>query len=151
MLINIAIFSCVIFLTLSTATVFAQENEEVEVDFPFAYTQSVVRNSDGQLIVYQENYSPRLSNVQIFNQFLDQQIQQGDAELTILDTGQENLEMIQFQTTEVFESEQLRAWDNLLGKINDEFYNLAIIFHEGYPVSKGDVLTITWTFMRQNV
>ena len=140
----------IVLITIPNIVNAQNQEEEIVVDFPFAYTQSVVRNSENQLIVYQENYSPRISNTQFFNQFLDEQVKQGDAKLTILDLGSETLEMIQIETTEVFEFNQLRAWDNLLGKTDDKFYNFAIIFHEGYPVLEGDVLTITWTFMRQS-
>jgi len=147
---KIVVFSVMI-LSLFPTVIFAQTQEEVEADFPFAYTQSVVRNSDGQLIVYQENYSPRVSNPQIFLQFLEEQVESGNAEIIVFDTGIELLNMYQLETSEVFEFDQLRAWDNLVGKMDGESYNLAIIFHEGYQVSEGDVLTITWSFVRQNV
>lgn len=139
----------VVFLTFPINSMAQEQQEEITVDFPFAYTQSVVRNSAGDLIVYQENYSPIVSNQELFNDLLNQQVARGEAELILLDLGDRTLELIQFQTTEVFEYDQLRAWDELRGTFDDEVVRFVIFFHEGYPVSEGDVLTITWSFVRQ--
>lgn len=138
-----------VLMTIPNIVIAQDQEEEIVVDFPFAFTQSVVRSSEGDLVVYQENYAPRVANIEIFNEFLDQQVEQGEAELILLDVGNRILEMIQFETTEVFEFDQLRAWDQLLGIRNNQTINLVAFFHEGYPVSEGDVITITWTFFRQ--
>jgi len=149
-------YSKIIFFLLFTVlitipnNIIAQNQEEVVVDFPLAYTQSVVRSPQGDLLVYQENYAPRVSNSALFNEFLNQQLNQDDAELILLDLGDRTMEMIQLQTSEVFEFDQLRAWDQLGGIINDEQFNFVTFFHEGYPVSKGDIITINWTFVRQS-
>lgn len=149
-------YSKIIFFLLLTVlitipnNVIAQNQEEIVVDFPLAYTQSVVRSPEGELLVYQENYAPRVSNLEIFNEFLNQQLNQGDAELILLDLGNQTMEMIQLQTSEVFEFDQLRSWDKLGGIIDDKQFSFVVFFHEGYPVSKGDVITINWTFFRQS-
>ncbi len=149
-------YSKIIFFLLFTVlitipnNIIAQNQEEVVVDFPLAYTQSVVRSPQGDLLVYQENYAPRISNSALFNEFLNQQLNQDDAELILLDLGDRTMEMIQLQTSEVFEFDQLRSWDQLGGLINDEQFYFVTFFHEGYPVSKGDIITINWTFVRQS-
>lgn len=135
-----------IILFLIPASIYAQTEEEV--DFPFSYTQSTVRNSDGALIVYQENYSPRLENTEIFHLFLDVEKNSDDANVTLFDIGESTYELIQFETKETFDSDQLRAWDSLLGSRNEETVSLAIFFHEGYPVLEGEDLTINWAFIR---
>ena len=126
-------------------TIWAQSQDE---NFPFSYTQSAVRDPDGTLIIYQENYSPRLQDPELFNEFLNAEIESGDAKLTVLDAGNTTFEMIQFETNEEFTHEQLRAWDNLLGVRDDETIGLAIFFHEGYPVLAGEKLIINWVFVR---
>jgi hypothetical protein len=126
-------------------SIWAQSQEE---NFPFSYTQSAVRDPDGTLIIYQENYSPRLQDPQLFNEFLNAEIESGDAALTVLTAGNSTFEMIQFETNEKFTSEQLRAWDNLLGVRDDETIGLAIFFHEGYPVLAEEELIINWVFVR---
>jgi len=144
---KIILFSLVGFiLFLIPVTIFAQTEEEVP--FPFSLTQSTVRNSDGALIVYQENYSPRLDNTETFHLFLDAEKNTEDANVTLLDIGGETHELIQFETKETFASDQLRAWDNLLGAQDEEVVSLAIFFHEGYPVLEGEELTINWAFIR---
>jgi hypothetical protein len=143
---KIIIFSLVGFILLVVPVgIWAQNQDE---NFPFSYTQSAVRDPDGRLIVYQENYSPRLQDPELFNEFLNAEIESGDASLTVLDAGNTTFEMIQFETNEKFTSEQLRAWDNLLGVRDDETIGLAIFFHEGYPVLAGEELIINWVFVR---
>ncbi|MGH7884707.1 MAG: hypothetical protein ACRENO_03315 [Thermodesulfobacteriota bacterium] len=127
------------------ASIWAQNQDE---NFPFSYTQSAVRSPEGTLIVYQENYSPRLQDPELFNEFLNAEIRSGDASLTVLAAGNSTFEMIQFETNEKFTFEQLRAWDNLLGVRNEETVGLAIFFHEGYPVLSGEELIINWVFIR---
>ncbi len=143
---KIIILSIVGFILLIVpASIWAQNQDE---DFPFSYTQSAVREPDGTLIIYQENYSPRLQDSELFNEFLNAEIRTGDASLTLLNAGNSTFEMIQFETNEKFTSEQLRAWDNLLGVRNEETVGLAIFFHEGYPVLEGEELIINWVFVR---
>ena len=144
---KIILFSLVgLILFLIPASIYAQIEEEVS--FPFSYTQSIVRNSDGALIVYQENYSPRLENIDTFHLFLDAEKNSDDANVTLFDIDDSAYELIQFETKESFDSDQLRAWDNLLGSRDAETVSLAIFFHEGYPVLEGDDLTINWAFIR---
>jgi len=144
---KIILFSLVGFiLFLIPATIYAQIEEEVP--FPFSYTQTTVRNSNGELIVYQENYSPRLENTETFHLFLDAEKNTEDANVTYFNIDVDAYELIQFKTTETFGDDQLRAWDALLGSRNSERVNLAIFFHEGYPVLESDELTINWAFIR---
>ena len=144
---KIILFSLVGFiLFLIPATIYAQIEEEVP--FPFSYTQTTVRNSNGELIVYQENYSPRLENTETFHLFLDAEKNTEDANVTYFNIDVDAYELIQFETTETFGDDQLRAWDALLGSRNLERVNLAIFFHEGYPVLEGDDITINWAFIR---
>lgn len=128
-------------------TVSGQTADEPE-PFIFAYTQSIVRNPEGTLLVYQENFAVRVSNHDRFNTFLDQQIDSGQVKLTLIDNFGQLQEMIEVTSTVTFESEELRAWDSIGGRIGDKSYRFAIIYHEGYPVSAGDILTVTWTFIR---
>ena len=137
---------CGIILFLIPISIYAQV--EQDVDFPFSYTQSTVRNTNGELIVYQENYSPRLENNEQFHLFLNAEKNSDDANVTFFDIGETKYELIQFETTETFDSDQLRAWDNLLGSRGSETISLAIFFHEGYPVLEGEDLTINWAFIR---
>lgn len=144
---KIILFSIVgLILFLIPVSIYAQIEEDVP--FPFSYTQSTVRNSDGALIVYQENYSPRLENTETFHLFLDAEKNSADSNVTLFDISGSTYELIQFETKETFSSDQLRAWDNLLGSRDAETVSLAIFFHEGYPVLDGDDLTINWAFIR---
>jgi len=144
---KIILFSIVgLILFLIPVSIYAQIEEDVP--FPFSYTQSTVRNSDGALIVYQENYSPRLENTETFHLFLDAEKNSEDSNVTLFDISGSTYELIQFETKETFSSDQLRAWDNLLGSRDAETVSLAIFFHEGYPVLDGDDLTINWAFIR---
>jgi len=146
---KIIIFSLVI-LALVPATTLVYAQEEIEVEFPFTYTQSVVRNSDGQLVAYQENYSPRIGNENRLNEFLVSQADSEEVNVRMLDINGDLYPMFEIETHETFTFYQLRAWDELLAKIGEEFYQLSIIFHEGYPVLEGDELTIRWVFVRSS-
>ena len=128
-------------------TVWAQTLDDSE-PFIFAYTQSAVRNPEGTLLVYQENFVVRVSNPDRFNTFLDQQIDSGGAKVTLIDNFGQIQEMIEVTSTTTFETDELRAWDSIGGKIGDKSYRFAIIYHEGYPVTEGDILTVVWTFIR---
>ena len=134
---------------LGFITVWAQTPYDSD-PYIFAYTQSIVRSHEGTLLVYQENFAVRVSNHDQFNTFLDQQIDSGEVKVTLIDNFGQIQEMIQVTSSTTFESEELRAWDSIGGRIEDKSYRFAIIYHEGYPVSKGDTITINWTFVRQS-
>ena len=128
-------------------SVFAQSDDEIN-DFPLVYAESVLRNANGELIVYKENYSINLMNQKFLHQLLDQEKREGN-NATLIDIGGQTHEMISILTTEVFTTEDLRGWDALGIFIKDDKYKrLALFLHEGYPVISGDELTINWTFVR---
>lgn len=134
-------------LAFGSVSVWAQSQEGVG-PFVSAFTQSIVRDSEGILLVYQENFAVRIANHEIFNTFLDQQIDSGQVKLTLVDNFGQSLEMIEINTTQAFDTDELRAWDAIGGRSGDDNYRFATIYHEGYPVSDGDILTVTWTFIR---
>lgn len=128
-------------------SVFAQSDDEIN-EFPLVYAESILRNADGDLIVYKENFSIHLMNQELLNQLLDQEKREGN-NATLIDIGGVTHEMIHIETTETFTTEDLRGWDALGIFINNEEYQrLALFLHEGYPVIPGDELTIIWTFVR---
>ena len=130
-----------------TLSVFGQSDEDIN-EFPLVYAESILRNAEGDLIVYKENYSIHLTNRELLHQLLDQEKRAGN-NATLIDIGGLTHEMITIETSEVFTTEDLRGWDALGIFINDDQYQrLALFLHEGYPVIPGDELTINWTFVR---
>ena len=129
------------------SSVLGQTDEEIN-KFPLVYAESILRNANGDLIVYKENYSINLMNNELLHQLLDQEKREGN-NATLIDIGGVTHEMITIETTELFTTEDLRGWDALGIFINGEQYQrLALFLHEGYPVIPGDELTIFWTFVR---
>lgn len=141
-------FLIIPFLILAFGSVSVWAQSQGVEPFVSAFTQSVVRNSEGTLLVYQENFAVRIANPVIFNTFLNQQIEFNEVKLTLIDNFGQRLEMIQINTTQAFDTEELRAWDAIGGRSGEQNYRFATIYHEGYPVSDGDILTVTWTFIR---
>lgn len=145
---KILIFSSIALLSMIfPLSVFGQSDEDIN-EFPLVYAESILRNANGDLIVYKENFSIHLMNQELLHQLLDQEKRQGN-NATLIDIGGVTHEKISIETTESFTSEDLRGWDALGIFINDEKYErLALFLHEGYPVIPGDELTIIWTFVR---
>lgn len=148
---KILLISSVAFLglILPLTSVFGQSDEDIN-EFPIVYAESILRDKNGDLIVYKENYSIQLLNNFYLNQLLDQEKREGN-NATLIDIGGVTHEMITIKTSEVFTTTDLRGWDALGIFINDDqeqYERLALFLHEGYPVIPGDELTIFWTFVR---
>lgn len=145
---KIIIFTFITFLgSIIPISIFAQSDEEIN-EFPLVYAESILRDADGNLIVYKENYSIHLMNQEYLHGLLDQEKREGN-NATLIDVGGITHEMISVETKEVFTTEDLRGWDALGIFINDDEYKrLALFLHEGYPVIPGDELFIKWTFVR---
>lgn len=146
---KILILSSIVILGLifPLLSVFGQSDDETN-EFPLVYAESILRDKNGYLVVYKENFSINLMNNELLHQLLDQEKREGN-NATLINIGGITHEMISIETTESFTTEDLRGWDALGIFINEEQYErLALFLHEGYPVIPGDELTIIWNFVR---
>jgi len=118
---------------------------EIE-DEIFIFVQTTVRNSDGQLIVYLESSKFTDLNLKLLGPFLDFEASRGnDPVVTINENEYQVIRRVQSKT---FPSDDLVASTILSDTVDGKLTMLARFAHDGYPVSPGDTLESTWTFIR---
>ncbi len=131
----------------STIIVFAQQNDRLENDDLFISVQTILRDSDGNLIAYLESTKFTDLNRPALERFLDYEASRGDDPVTRING--ENYQVIRRAQDYTFDSESVIGSTNIYDTIDDQTILLARFAHDGYPVEKGDTLESIWTFVRK--
>ena len=140
------ILTGLVFLVMISAT---NSSQAIETDINkgiFIFVQTTVRNSDGQLVVYLESSKFTDLNLELLGPFLDFEATRGNDPVITLDG--EEYQVIRRVQSKTFTSEDLVASTILSDNMDGELVMLARFAHDGYPVSKGDILESMWTFIR---
>lgn len=138
----IAIFVVTFFVT---DFAFAQHTSTLN-DKIFVFVQTMLRNSDGQLITYLESNKFTDLNLQALDSFLDFEASSGNDPVITLDG--KDYQLIRRSRTITFDSDNVVASTTLSEKVEGQTGLLVRFAHDGYPVVAGDELTSIWTFLR---
>jgi len=139
-------------ITLIVLNVFlfaaAQTADEERNTIRYAYTQTVVRDEAGYLILYYETDRISFHNIPRIHEIFDYSIAFGNATVVMTDIDENPHQWINNPVSERFEGNDVRS-TTALGDIVDGEPIPAISFtHDGYFLSEGDVLTVLWTLVR---
>lgn len=115
-------------------------------DDMFVFVQSIVRNSDGVLLLYLESTKFTDLNLLALESFLDFEASSGNDPIIIINETQ--FQVIQRIQTHTYTSEELVASTLLFDNVDGQSSLLARFAHDGYSVESGDVLESIWTFVR---
>lgn len=146
MIAKIATIFVIMLLPVMLGDSFAQSQATDSDDTLFIFVQIIIRNSDGQLVTYLESHRIAIVNLEALNEFLDFETKSGKD--PIIDVGGQPFQLIKRLKTITFESDTVLATTSLSDSIDDSVVLLAQFDHDGYPVVKGDELTMIWTIIR---
>ena len=134
------------FLVVMSLTNFSQAYETNIEDGIFIFVQTTVRNSDGQLVVYLESSKFTDLNLELLGPFLDFEASRGDDPTVTI--NEKEYQVIRRVQSKTFPVDDLVASTILSDTVDGKLTMLARFAHDGYPVSPGDTLESTWTFIR---
>jgi len=115
-------------------------------DDVFIFVQTIVKNSDGQLVAYLESSKFTNLNQSALDSFLDFEASSGNDPIATINDKQ--FQILRRVQTQLFNSEELVASTNLFDNVDGKPVLLARFAHDGYTVISGDTLESVWTFIR---
>ena len=135
----LSIVLCIVFVSL-IGNSFAQTDQKSST---FIFAQTVIRNSDGQLVAYLEANKISVPDFDLLNKYLDTQSPQQ----TFVDAGQ-SYDLIHLEFTEKINRNQVLS-KTAFGIVTDnKQIMMAFSDHDGFPVDSGDTITLFWTIVR---
>jgi hypothetical protein len=137
--------SLVLLLLIPTSNAFGAYQTELGDDI-FILVQSIVRNSDGLLMVYLESTKFSDLNLSSLESFLDFETSRGNDPIITIDETQ--FQVIRRVQSQSFNSEGLVPSTVLLDNVDEKPLVLARFAHDGYSVVPGDTIESIWTFVR---
>jgi len=141
----IVCFVTVILLGISLTSYSFGQFVPHERDKTFVFVQSILTNSDGQLITYLASSKFTYLNFAELDLFLERELSPADPVITI---GEKDYQLIRRQKVVAVESETVVASTLLMDNQKGESIFLARFAHDGYPAVPGDELKSIWTFLR---
>ena len=137
--------SLVLLLLIPTGNAFGAYQTELGDDI-FILVQSIVRNSDGSLIVYLESTKFSNLNLSALESFLDFETSRGNDPIITIDENK--FQVIRRAQSQSYNSEELVASTILFDNVDEKPLVLARFAHDGYSVVPGDTTESIWTFVR---
>ena len=137
--------SLVLLLLIPTGNAFGAYQTELGDDI-FIFVQSIVRNSDGSLIVYLESIKFSYLNLSALESFLDFETSRGNDPMITIDENE--FQVIRRVQSQSFNSEGSVASTILFDNVGEKPLVLARFAHDGYSVVHGDTIESIWTFVR---
>lgn len=136
-----AFFALVLFLPSFVLAFGQSDNDQIYVS-----VQTMLRNSDGKLVVYLESSKFSYVDFQALKSFLDYEISvENDPVITI--DGKKYV-LVQRMQQITYDSDSVIASTSLHDSFEGKTILLARFVHDGYPIIAGDELTSIWTFLR---
>ena len=111
----------------------------------FIFVQTIVKNSDGQLVTYLTSDKFSELDLDKLQTLLKNEDSEGDPIVTI--DGQEFRVTQRLQKLQSLE-ENVIASTLIALKQNDDLIQVARFAHDGYPIVEGDEVFSVWTFIR---
>lgn len=109
----------------------------------FVFVQTVVRNSDGQMVAYLEANKVFVPNFDLLNLYLDTQ----PTQQTVVNAGQ-NYDLIHLEFPEKISEYAVKSKTAFGIVAGSQQVMIAYSDHDGYPVVSGDTITSIWTVIR---
>ena len=117
-----------------------------ESEIPFIQVQTTLRDTNGGLIAYLESTKFTDINYNALGPFLETHVSPTDP---IFEVNTQKFQLITRTIEIIIEKENVVASTLLFDNGIEKNTLLARFAHDGYPVIPGDVVTSTWTFVRQ--
>jgi len=121
------------------------ENNIFSKNQVFIFVQTIVENSDDQLVTYLT--SDKFSDLDLRNLdiLLDSEVSEKDPVITI---NGKKYQVIKRKITINYDKENVIASTLLAHTLNEKLIKVARFAHDGYPIVSGDKVQSIWTFLR---
>ncbi len=121
------------------------ENNFLSKTETFIFVQTLVENSDDQIVTYLTSDKFSDLNVRDLDILLDSEVTENDPVITI--NGQK-YQVIKRKLTINYDKENVIASTLLAHTLNEKLITVARFAHDGYPIVSGDRVQSIWTFLR---
>ena len=111
----------------------------------FIFVQTIVQNSEGQIVTYLASDKFTDVNTESLNFLLDSLATENDP---IVSIGDNKYQIIKRKQTIDYEKKNVIASTIITQNQNDVLKQVARFAHDGYPIVEGDRVVSIWTFIR---
>ena len=111
----------------------------------FIFVQTLVENSEGQILTYLASDKFVDVNIESLNFLLDSEASEKDPVVII---GDNKYQVITRQQSVVYDKKNVIASTMVAHNQNDELKPVARFAHDGYHLVEGDRVVSVWTFIR---
>ncbi len=139
----------VIFIASFTSLSFAQSSANLPEFFSerdtFVFVQTLLENSDGQVVTYLTSDKFTDLNKDALQKLLDKEVSDKDP---IIEINGEKFQVIKRKLTITYDKENVIASTILADSTEGVLTTVARFAHDGYPIVEGDKVHSIWTFLR---
>jgi len=111
----------------------------------FIFVQTIVQNSEGQLVTYLTSDKFTDIDQKGLNSLLDDNVSENDP---IINIEGKKFQIIQRQLNIIYDRENVISSTIMAYAQNDSLKTVARFAHDGYPIVQGEKVTSIWTFIR---
>jgi len=142
-------FSLSVLLVLNFTLYAAAQETSSDMNITFLWAHSTVRDSNGYLVAYLENFRIHIVDLVRFNQIIDANIAMAKAEVVNTEIFDEPHEWITITDTATYDQPTVHSTTALGDVAPDGTTKTAVYFlNDGYTFDAGDQLRVTWVISR---
>ncbi len=142
------IFSVVTVFALSTVLIAFAQTPADDNGISFIYAQSIVRNSEGQLISYLETFRINLIAPDRVNSAASYEVNFGKKEFVVTEIDGKPHQWIKINRPITYDAKTVSSTTILGDVIDGKEVSYATFGNDGYNIDAGDELTVRWTVAR---
>jgi len=139
----------IIFIASLTSLSFAQSPANLPEFFSerdtFVFVQTLLENSDGQVVTYLTSDKFTDLNKAALQKLLDKEVSEKDP---IIEINGEKFQVIKRKLTIIYDKENVIASTILADSDDNKLTVVARFAHDGYAIVDGDKVHSIWTFLR---
>jgi len=139
----------VIFIASFASLSFAQSSANLPEFFSerdtFVFVQTLLENSDGQVVTYLTSDKFTDLNKDALEKLLDKEASEKDP---IIEINGEKFQVIKRKLTITYDKDNVIASTILADSTEGVLTTVARFAHDGYPIVEGDKVHSIWTFLR---
>ncbi len=139
----------IIFIASFTSLSFAQSSANLPEFFSerdtFVFVQTLLENSNGQVITYLTSDKFTDLNFSALEKLLDKEASEKDP---IIDINGQKFQVIKRKLTITYDKDNVIASTILADSTEGVLTTVARFAHDGYPIVEGDKVHSIWTFLR---
>ncbi len=139
----------IIFIASFASLSFAQSSANLPEIFSerdtFVFVQTLLENSDGQVVTYLTSDKFTDLNKDALQKLLDKEVSEKDP---IIEINGEKFQVIKRKLTITYDKENVIASTILADSTEGVLTTVARFAHDGYPIVEGDKVHSIWTFLR---